>query len=81
MKWKELTKYLSLFVFAVAVIAVYKTFDNFGRILDFFHEVITLLYPFIIGFVIAYVLLVPWQSAPRRFWLNIAERLLFLLYI
>lgn len=59
MKWKELTKYLSLFVFAVAVIAVYKTFDNFGRILDFFHEVITLLYPFIIGFVIAYVLLVP----------------------
>ena len=49
MKWKELTKYLSLFVFAVAVIAVYKTFDNFGRILDFFHEVITLYIRLLLG--------------------------------
>ena len=77
MKWKELTKYLSLFVFAVAVIAVYKTFDNFGRILDFFHEVITLMF----CLCPAGLLKICWQSAPRRFWLNIAERLLFLLYI
>lgn len=65
MKLKDLTKYLGLFIFAVAVIAVYKTFDNFGRILDFIGVVAGLLTPFAIGFGIAYVLLVPTRSIEK----------------
>lgn len=65
MKWKDVTRYFGLFLFAVAVIAVYKTFDNFGKILDFFSVIMGLLNPFIIGFVIAYVLLVPCRFIER----------------
>lgn len=36
MNFKELKKYLGLFILAVAVIAVYKTFDNFNGIIAFF---------------------------------------------
>ena len=59
MKWKDLSKYLGLFIFAVAVIAVYKTFDNIGVIFGWFGSVISLLRPFVIGFVIAYILINP----------------------
>lgn len=65
MKLKDLTKYLGLFIFAVAVIAVYKTFDNFGRVLDFLGVIANLLTPFAIGFGIAYVLLVPSRSIEK----------------
>lgn len=56
MKLQELKKYLGLFLLAVAVIIVYKTFDNFGIILDFFAKVLHLLTPFFIGAAIAFVL-------------------------
>ncbi len=59
MKWKDLSKYLSLFIFAVAVIAVYKTFDNIGVIFAWFDNILHLLRPFIIGFAISYVLVSP----------------------
>lgn len=59
MKWKDLSKYLSLFIFAVAVIAVYKTFDNIGAIFGWFDNLLYLLRPFIIGFAISYVLVSP----------------------
>lgn len=65
MKWKELSKYLGMFIFAVAVIAVYKTFDNIDRIFGWFGYLISLLKPFIIGFVIAYVLVVPCRFIER----------------
>ncbi len=56
MKFSELKKYLSLFVVAVAVIIVYKTFDNFGYIIDFFGDVLGILTPFFIGAAIAFIL-------------------------
>lgn len=56
MKWKDLGKYLSLFILAVAVIIVYKTFDNFSIILDLTAKIFRLLTPFFIGFAIAYIL-------------------------
>ncbi len=59
MKWKDVSKYLGLFVFAVAVIAVYKTFDNIGTIFKWLGGLVTLVRPFIIGFVIAYILMAP----------------------
>lgn len=56
MKFSDLKKYLGLFVLLVALIIVYKTFDNFGIILNFFGMIIELLTPFFIGAAIAFVL-------------------------
>ena len=47
------------FVFAVAVIAVYKTFDNFYKVAEIIGLIIKSLSPFVIGFVIAYILNIP----------------------
>lgn len=59
---KKFDKYRNWFIafgFAVAVIAVYKTFDNFYKITEFLEVVIKSLSPFIIGFIIAYILNIP----------------------
>ncbi len=53
------------FIFAVAVIAVYKTFDNFNSIMEFLGKLVTALSPFITGFVIAYVLNIPIKRINR----------------
>ena len=42
---KELKKYIGLFVLGVALIAVYKTFDNFGDLLNWIGEFFALYYP------------------------------------
>ncbi len=57
MKFSELKKYLGLFIVAIAVIIVYKTFDNFGHIIDFIAKVCGLLTPFLIGGAIAFLLI------------------------
>lgn len=57
MKFNDIKKYLGIFVLAVAVIIVYKTFDNFGYVIDFIAEIFALLTPFFIGAAIAFVLL------------------------
>ncbi len=59
MWWKELKKYLGLFVLGVLLIAVYKTFDNFGYVIDWGKNLLALLTPFVIGGCIAYVLYIP----------------------
>lgn len=59
---KKFDKYKSwfiAFVFAVAVIAVYKTFDNFYKIAEFIGVLVKSLTPFVVGFVIAYILNIP----------------------
>lgn len=56
MKFQELKKYLGLFILSVALIIVYKTFDNFGVILNFFAKLIDLLTPFFIGAIVAFIL-------------------------
>lgn len=65
MIFKELKKYLGLFILAVAVIIVYKTFDNFGIILDFFAKILHLLTPFFIGAAIAFILRIPCRQLER----------------
>lgn len=45
-----------------ALIVVYKTFDNFSDVLDWLWGVLRVVYPFIIGFFIAYVLHLPCQK-------------------
>lgn len=56
---KELKKYLGIFILGVALIAVYKTFDNFGHVVSWGQHLLSLLTPFVIGFCIAYVLYIP----------------------
>lgn len=59
MKFQELKKYLGFFILSVALIIVYKTFDNFNVILDFIGKILNLLTPFFIGAGIAFVLRIP----------------------
>ncbi|MCI8404655.1 MAG: AI-2E family transporter [Clostridia bacterium] len=59
---KKLEKYygwIVAFVFCVAVIAVYKTFDNFSNVTKYIGTVIGALKPFFIAFIIAYLLNMP----------------------
>ncbi len=56
---KEMKKYVGLFVFGIILIAIYKTFDNFGYIVDWARNLFGLLTPFIIGGCIAYLLYRP----------------------
>ena len=45
---RVITKWLYWFVFAVAVILVYKTVDNLGEILNWFGKLFSILMPFVI---------------------------------
>ncbi len=58
-RFKGVISWLSAFLFAVAVIAVYKTFDNFNSIWAFFGTILDILSPFVMGFGIAFLLFAP----------------------
>lgn len=58
-KKRTITKWLYWFLFAVAIIFVYKTLDNFTAIGNFIKNLFDVLMPFIIGIVIAYILYIP----------------------
>ena len=58
-KKRTLTKWLYWILFAVAVIMVYKTIDNFTAIGNWIYELFNVLMPFIIGILIAYILYIP----------------------
>ncbi len=53
------TKWLYWFTFAVALIAVYKTLDNFSEIGMWLANFFKVVMPFIIGIIIAYILYIP----------------------
>lgn len=53
------TKWIYWFLFAVAVIIVYKTLDNFSDITNWIIGIIDVLMPFIIGILLAYLFYVP----------------------
>lgn len=56
---KKITKWLYWFLFAVAIILVYKTLDNFSAIGDWIKNLLDVLMPFVIGLLIAYLLYIP----------------------
>lgn len=56
---RKLTKWLYWFLFAVAVILVYKTLDNFSAIGNWIKNFLDVLMPFIVGLLIAYLLYIP----------------------
>ena len=52
---KKWTKWLYWFIFAVAVITVYKTLDNFTDISIWFNKLLSILMPFLMGILVAYL--------------------------
>ena len=58
-RFEKYSKWVMALIFAIIVIAVYKTFDNFNRIIDIIKMTWSALTPFIIGFVIAYIFNMP----------------------
>ena len=64
---KNLTHLLGFFVLGVALIAVYKTFDNLQVIWDFIWRVFDILSPFIIGLGLAFLLYGPVKFFERKF--------------
>lgn len=56
------TKWLYWFLFAIAVIAVYKILDSLGYIMDFFGGFFNVIAPFFAGALIAYLFYIPARS-------------------
>ena len=66
-KKKPITKWLYWFTFAVAVISIYKLLDNLGEITDWIKNLVTILQPFIIAVIIAYLFYIPCRKIEGRF--------------
>ena len=64
-RFKNLTHLIGLFVLGVALIAVYKTFDNLQMIWDFIGKIFGILSPFVIGFGLAFLLFAPVKRFER----------------
>lgn len=58
-KTRNWTKWLYWFTFAVAVIFVYKTVNSLEQIVDWLAELLSVLAPFAVGILIAYILYIP----------------------
>ena len=56
---KSWTKWLYWFTFAVAVIFVYKTLDSFSEITEWIGNLFSILMPFILGILVAYLFYIP----------------------
>lgn len=64
-KIKNWTKWIYWFTFAVAVIIIYKTLDNFNDISIWFSKLITVILPFLCGALLAYILYIPCRSVEK----------------
>lgn len=64
---KNWTKWIYWFTFAVAVIFVYKTLDNFSEISEWFGKLISILMPFLMGILIAYLFYIPCRQIEKLF--------------
>ena len=58
-KWKQ---WGSIAIFAIFIIVIYKLLDNFGNVLSWLDGFLTILAPFLIGTLIAYILYFPCKS-------------------
>lgn len=58
-KSKEWKKIIGWFIFAVALIAVYKLLDNFGEITAWVRTLVSILMPFIMALLVAYLFYLP----------------------
>lgn len=60
------TRWLYWFVFAVAIIALYKTLDNFSEIGNWFKNFFNIIMPFLMGILIAYLLYIPSRKIENK---------------
>ena len=60
-------RWLSYFILAVCVIIVYKIFDNFGNVQEWFVVLLKVLKPFLVGIFIAYILMLPCRKIEKIF--------------
>lgn len=60
-------KWLYWFIFAVAVITVYKTLDNFKDIANWIKGIIGVLMPFIVGILLAYLFYLPCKKIEKTY--------------
>lgn len=67
MKEKRNWKWLYWFTFAVAVIFVYKTLDNFNDISMWIGNLISILMPFLMGVLLAYLLYIPCRQIEKLY--------------
>ena len=65
--WSKWSIWIKGLLFATAVIAIYKTFDNLTGMLSGLGKVFSVLTPFIVGLVIAYFLYKPYILLLRKF--------------
>ncbi len=65
MNSKEWKKWLFWFSFAVAAIVVYKTIDSVGTIFSFFGNFFSILMPFLMALLMAYILYIPCKSLEK----------------
>ncbi len=59
------TKWLYWFTFAVAIIIIYKTLDNFSEIKQWSANFLGIIMPFIIGIIISYILYIPVRNLEK----------------
>ena len=64
---KNLSKWLYWFILAVAIILVYKFFDNFTAIGDAIGNFIDVIAPFLSGALLAYLLYIPASRIEKAF--------------
>lgn len=72
---KVWTKWLYWFSFAVAVIFVYKTLDNFTAISDWIRTLLGILMPFLMGIFLAYIFYIPCKKT-EEFYIKSKSKLL-----
>lgn len=60
-------KWLYWFIFAVAVIVVYKTLDNFNDITNWIKGILTVLMPFMVGILLAYLFYIPCKKIENTY--------------
>lgn len=65
-RFKGLTIIVAVFILGVALIAVYKTFDNLAVIFAFFGKILHILSPFVIGLGMAFLLFAPSNWLEKR---------------
>ena len=64
---KKWTKWIYWFTFAVAVIFVYKTLDNFTDISIWFSKLLSILMPFLMGVLLAYLFYIPCRQIEKLY--------------
>ena len=64
---KNIRSWVSWFIFAVLIIAVYKLLDNLGDITAWVSNLVSILMPFIMALLIAYLLYLPCKNVEKFF--------------